>query len=284
MTLSDLFLPHTPYETYTLQGVPVDIKREDLYCHSSIAPLAKMRGVNTVMNRLKQQGISTVGVYDFKVSRAGIGISAMAKYLEMKCYACYPHYKTYDTEGLPKQQLKCQEWGAELYPIRAAQIQVNFNMAKKFITEQGGYMFPKGIILDETLESVASEVDHDAKRLAQYSNIVLCNGSGTITTGLLLGLARNGLEPRVYSISCTTTTAHCKRLRQHLRDIRNPFYDYGYDYQKVKVIPADIEYYTDCEVEVPFPCHPNYDRKAWKWLGENILSLEGRVLFWNIGA
>ena len=131
--LDELFVVHTPIETHTAAGVSVDVKREDLYCSPSISPLAKMRGVNIVMRRLKRAGFSTVGVFDFKVSRAGVGIAAMAKYLGMECIECYQHYKVYDTEGLPDQQRRCLEWGAELYPIRAAQIAINYYKGKKYV-------------------------------------------------------------------------------------------------------------------------------------------------------
>ena len=35
---------------------------------------------------------------------------------------------------------------------------------------------------------------------------------------------------------------------------------------------------------VPFPCNGTWDRKAWKWLEQNIDKLEGDILFWNIGG
>jgi hypothetical protein len=43
--------------------------------------------------------------------------------------------------------------------------------------------------------------------------------------------------------------------------------------------------YADAVVSpVGFPCNAFYDLKAWKWLAENIGTLPGPVLFWNIGA
>jgi len=278
--IEDLFRRHTPIETYELKGIEVDVKREDLYCRDIIAPLAKMRGVNVVMERLKQEGKHIVGVFDFKVSRAGVGIAAMAHLLGMRCIECYQHYKAYNSDGLPWQQTQCQKWGAELYSIPASRININYAIGKRYVERQGGYMFPKGIILEETIDSVASEVDYDADRLSKYENIVISVGSGTITTGLIKGLIRNGLLPNIYAIACTDSVIHCKRLYRYMEELPEP----TTQRIKLKVYPAKLEYYQACQTDCPFPSHPNYDRKAWAWLLENILIIKGRTLFWNIGA
>jgi hypothetical protein len=34
----------------------------------------------------------------------------------------------------------------------------------------------------------------------------------------------------------------------------------------------------------PFPCNQFWDIKQWKWLEENIDSIEGDILFWNVGG
>jgi len=62
--------------------------------------------------------------------------------------------------------------------------------------------------------------------------------------------------------------------------------DFGFFAYKgnVDIIDAGFEY-TDKETfKCPFPCNPYYDRKAWRWLAENINSLAKPLLFWNIGA
>jgi hypothetical protein len=42
-------------------------------------------------------------------------------------------------------------------------------------------------------------------------------------------------------------------------------------------------YYTPAQGSGPFPMHPYYDLKAWRWL-ESGPRLADPVLFWNIGA
>lgn len=55
-------------------------------------------------------------------------------------------------------------------------------------------------------------------------------------------------------------------------------------------LPIDIrksEYDFDDRLEgyeAPFPCNQFWDIKQWHWLENNIDSLEGDILFWNIGG
>jgi len=51
-----------------------------------------------------------------------------------------------------------------------------------------------------------------------------------------------------------------------------------------RLIDPEWEYTQSCDISVPFPCHPYYDRKAWKWLQENKNHLKKPILFWNIGS
>ena len=55
-------------------------------------------------------------------------------------------------------------------------------------------------------------------------------------------------------------------------------------------LPIDIrksEYDFDDRLdgyEAPFPCNQFWDIKQWHWLENNIDSLEGDILFWNVGG
>ena len=278
--INDLFLNHTPIEKYRIKGKTIFVKREDLFCSDKIAPLSKMRGVQRVMERLKKDRVNTVGVFDFKVSKAGVGISAMAKHLGMHCIECYQHYKSYDETGLPKQQQQCIEWGAELFPIKASRININYAIGKKYVTSFGGYMFPKGIILDETINATSAEVEYDQESIKSFKNIVISVGSGTIITGLVQGLLGLDVKMNVYGIACTNSVKHCKRFYKFCEEVP----DGSLKKIDIRILPSDIEYYDECVDECPFPAHPNYDRKAWRWLVKNIKDIKGPTLFWNIGA
>jgi hypothetical protein len=37
-------------------------------------------------------------------------------------------------------------------------------------------------------------------------------------------------------------------------------------------------------IDCPFPCNRYYDKKAFKWMVDNIDSIIQPVIFWNIGG
>lgn len=50
------------------------------------------------------------------------------------------------------------------------------------------------------------------------------------------------------------------------------------------IVPARIPYDSVPNQACPFPAHPNYDLKAWKFLFESLPRVKAPLLFWNIGA
>jgi threonine dehydratase len=271
---------HTPYESYNLKNKTIDVKRDDLFFDRRIAPVGKMRGVYRKLNDLNEDGFNTVGWFLFKVAIGGVGISSMCNLMGMRYIECYPHYKIYDKDGIPKQQIKSKKYGADLYPIKASRVNINRAIAKNYVESQGGFMFPPGLALDETLEAIHDEVIHDCDVIAQYDHIVVCLGSGTILTGIITALNKLRLYPKIHGICCTNKTTHCKRLYKYIDSVEeNVVEKFG-----LKIVASDIEFYDPCEDYCPFPSHPNYDRKAWRWLRNNVQELDGKILFWNIGA
>lgn len=127
-------------------------------------------------------------------------------------------------------------------------------------------------------KTIYDEINMDTPSLDAYPD-----NPGTFATSLKLledaiikGLLRNNLQPNIYAVCCTNAVQHCKRLHKEIKENK--------DLQKIniEILPAEIEYYSECNIETPFPSHPNYDKKAWYWLSKN--NIEGETLFWNIGG
>lgn len=83
------------------------------------------------------------------------------------------------------------------------------------------------------------------------------------------------MKKKVHVISTSTISTVVNKLKQWetyfpsnviVKDTPYDFYD-------------EMDFY-----ETPFPCNPNWDKKAWWWLDNNIDKLNGKTLFWNIGA
>lgn len=276
---------NTPIENYAVkvgkQEIPILVKREDLCTKPPLPPLAKLRGAELLLKTLKDKGVKLVGHHDSWYSKAGWGIAAICKELELdlKCIVGYPDYKG---RALPIQFVEAQIAGAELYPVRPNFIRVNYAMTKKYVESKGGYMLPFALACPESTIAVAREASTVPEELLG-GTLVLSVGSGTILSGLLLGLKE---YPRIYGISAGMSEKNQRWNISELLMLSQPMLGvkgFAAAY-KVTIIPPPRPY-AECEdYPCPFPSHPNYDRKAWRWLCEHIMELKQPLLFWNIGV
>ena len=257
--------PDTPIEEYYAGHIKVAVKRDDLYGAYPAPPLAKLRGASVLLTELKAQGITTIGVIDTRVSKAGQGIAYICSELGLKCIVGFPLAKGYSPE---QPKLIAQSLGATLYPLVAGRFGICYARFKKYIESQDGHMLPLGLTCSETVKAIAAEV---TKVASLYRTIVVCTGTGTIATGLALG-APTAL---VYGISCGMSITQ-QRHRINLLAYPNLL-------GNLILVPSAHNYY-DIIDSCPFPAHPYYDTKAWEWLVNNAHKLEKPILFWNIGA
>lgn len=104
-------------------------------------------------------------------------------------------------------------------------------------------------------------------------------GTGTILSGILLGLR---VLPTIYGISACISN---EKKASHIRSMTSlADWQRKYDIQAcLTLVPEIMGYYEACDTEVPFPCSPYYDRKAWKWMLQNLDNLKDPVVFWDIG-
>jgi len=277
----------TPIEEYNVQGKAVYVKREDL-CSPFPGPNnAKIRGVYAHLVKLKQKGITDVGILDTKISRAGWVVAYCCSVLGLKCHDFYPIYKN-DTR-LRFQQLMAKSFGANLIPQKASKQSIRYARAKKYMREiKNSVMLPDMLMLPESVIEVSKVLKAIDDELLT-GTVVVPVGSGTMLTGILKGLFEKNKfqKPKVYGILASNVTPEsrysnvCRLLKsfypKHTRlatQIK----------LRLKILNCGFEYLTPEYYPSPFPCDIYYDRKAWKWLCEYIGKLEEPILFWNIGG
>lgn len=267
----------TPIEEY--KGIYV--KREDLCVEPNPSRLEmpaqeKLRGVENLLKRLKSEGYKTIGVFDTRVSTAGWGVAALCSELGLKCRCYYPYLKN-ETRVVPHQQVMASAWGAKLVALPAGRTAILYAQARKDLeTIEESYMLPLGLVCIETVLAVAKV----AQELPRFGTIVVCTGTGTIAAGILAGLTEKNTPNELFGISCgMNLEKQTKRIKGLLKQVGEE--------GKMKLLRlgmADKDYYTPETFPSPFPSHPYYDRKAWRWLLLNQGGLVEPILFWNIGA
>jgi 1-aminocyclopropane-1-carboxylate deaminase/D-cysteine desulfhydrase-like pyridoxal-dependent ACC family enzyme len=268
----------TPIEEYQLWGKTIYVKREDLTTTFPGPNNSKIRGVLAYLQKLKERGVTKVGVLDTKVSRAGWIVSYIASKLGITVYDFYPRYK--DDKGLRFTQRMVKAFGGILVEQEAGRQSIRYARAKKYMQEVGGVMLPDMLKLREaTIENAKVVESIDIELLK--GTIIVPTGSATILSGIIRGLITLGLtKTRVYGILAANVSAKSR--------VNNVMFLLGelmlYPQPKVKIINCGYEYLTPCNIATPFPSDIYYDKKAWLWLMKNHEKLKEPILFWNVGG
>jgi 1-aminocyclopropane-1-carboxylate deaminase/D-cysteine desulfhydrase-like pyridoxal-dependent ACC family enzyme len=272
----------TPIEKYN----DIFVKREDLCFDPPAPPFSKCRGIIKHLEKLKQQGIETVGYTETSISMAGWGLAWACHLLSMKAVIFDPQYKT-KQELLDYHRTKWKEFKAETIPIQAGRAKVNWYLSKKILEKEYGKsakMLPLGLPLQETINETAKELVITLQSMEEIINtIVVCVGSGTICAGIIKGLNYFVNYPaKVYGIMSRDGNLKLKKkiVLQKAGIMGKGFFGKNI---KLEIINEGWNYSDKSNFDCPFPCHPYYDLKAWEFTMKKVFQLETPVLFWNIG-
>ena len=200
---------NTPIESYNIGKYPVFVKREDLCCPSPGPPFSKVRGLIPVLERLKSEGITTVGYTETSTSMAGWCLAWGCYMLGgLKAVIFDPQYKK--TPYLLKQHRKqWYQFDPDIIPIPAGRAKVNWHISKKILKKKylNSYLLPLGLILPETIEATKKEaLKTDIKN---FNSLIIPIGSGTIAAGILKAVCDYNIN--IYGICCRETDISMKR-------------------------------------------------------------------------
>lgn len=265
-----LYRDHTPITEVLVNGVPVFVKRDDLFGRLPAPPLGKLRGMRVVLRKLNERGVRVVGCWDTRISRLGEGLAAACKeFPGMRAIVSYPTRVGFP---VPRAVSNAADLGAEILPLRGNHVSICFAQARKRVEAVGGVMLPFGLECPEAVAAVAQEASLVPLRLCR-GTIILCCGSGVTLAGILLGM--RGSPHLIVGVSSGRSLAKIRRCVNK--------YSPGAS-RRVRFVEALMPYEDVSTVPCPFPAHPNYDLKAWQYLRKGIRRFKRPILFWNIGA
>lgn len=265
---------NTPTETYMLNGIPVDVKRDDLHNGTlELPPWAKIDGVRQLLTSELIDKNKPVIHLTVRGSYTGWVLGYYGKGLGYDIKIAYGDSKNYPREALDR----IESYGVELVPIRPNMMQIVYNSMTKLAKENDWQRLPYAFdhqIYHKYWQDKTTNYFNDS----DYDNLVILGGSGVTSVGMIRGFLDTEnfiMKKKVYVISSSTISSVTNKLKQWetfypnnviIRDTPYDFYD-------------EMNFY-----ETPFPCNCNWDKKAWWWLEQNIEKLSGKTLFWNIGA
>jgi len=278
--VSKLVIEKTPIEEYKVNNLTVYVKREDLSSPFPGPNISKVRGFLLHLLKIKERGYKNVGIVDSLHSRSGWAVSYICSQIkDLTCYEFFPQRKDIK---LGFNQLMCKHFNARLVPQVNARYSIRYARAKKFMQEiENSYMIPYLNIVQENTNETA-RITREVFEEYNFSTVVVSVGSGATMAGIIKGLSYlNKTNTEVLGILADKNVTKESRLRniRKLLEIQNfarlphiRLINYGFEYNNPEFYPC------------PFPCDLYYDRKAWRFLCENIHKLRQPILFWNLGG
>jgi hypothetical protein len=239
---------------------------------------AKMRGIEAKISQLHERGIKSVASQDTRISRIGWGISWVAKKYDMKHYNFYP---ATGAHGLPFYQKMSTFHGGEVIPIHGTFASGFRALCERHLKkhELNPYFFPIGASLDETLIEISNLVPQLPSDVFE-GTVVVNVSSGTICAGLSYGCLKNGFKPKIIGVQGSAFKNRKEKIFKKIQSV----YGKKIEYQNLELKDPGYQYRESEPYTPPFPCDLYLDRKAWKWLVDNINILPEPISFWNIGG
>jgi hypothetical protein len=271
-------LVQTPIEQYELKGRTIHVKRDDLVGDGIIMPRwSKIEGIKQILKSDtvdKSKPLVHLSVYG---SWTGWVLSELCKEVGIKFISAYPESKKFPMELLDK----VKENGAELYPMKPNMMKILENQLKTVCKEKGWQMLPYAFNHPMYVKYMGERMKEVLEKKS-YDHLVVSMGSGVTACGLIKEFLNYNSwqdllsnDKQVHSITMSSLKSTRKILAGNGVDDLNNIHIYESEFAFDDMMK---------DYEVPFNCNEFWDKKMWYWLEQNIDSLEGDILFWNIGG
>ena len=265
----------TPLEEYKIKGRSVWVKRDDLMGDGiHLPPWGKMAAIYRLVDKYvdKSKPLTHLSVDG---SWSGWTLAAICENLGIEFYYSHPDSKKISQELLG--EVKERYPYCKFNPIRPNMMSIMYNSLKKQAKEEGWQMLPYAFDHDFYMDYLSDRI----QPYNHFKNLVISSGSGVTLSGLAKGFFREELKefwPQTDKKIWTTCVSSENSINKMLKK------------NGLSQLPIDVrksEYDFDNRMEeynAPFPCNQFWDIKQWHWLENNIDSIEGDILFWNVGG
>ena len=264
---------NTPVELHLLKDRNVYVKRDDLMGDGdTLPPWGKMAGIDRLLENLNPNyPLIHLAVNG---SWSGWALSYLCKQRGIKFIYAYAPSKTYSQFILDK----AKENDCEFYELKPNMMAILYSQVQSYARRKDIQMLPYAFdhidyrtILKQRADEVFKEnlVDH----------LVISAGSGVTSSPII-----QAFSPGNDLFSNSQKQAHSITV-SNVKTIYEKYKSHSISSSAIEVYKTEFEFddmMTD--YEIPFPCNGTWDRKAWWWLENNIESLKGDILFWNIGG
>jgi|TARA_B110000902_G_C14242055_1_gene562839 hypothetical protein len=265
----------TPLEEFKIKGRSVWVKRDDLMGDGiNLPPWGKMAAIYELVKKYVDPSKPLTHL-SVDGSWSGWCLASVCEDLGIEFYYSHPNSKKISKELLGEVKERYPE--CKFNPIRPNMMAIMYNSLKKQAREDGWQMLPYAFDHDFYKDYMSDRI----KPYKNFKNLVVSSGSGVTLSGLAKGFFEEELKeffPQTNKTIYTTCVSSENSIKKMLK--RNGLNQLPIDIRKSEF---DFDNRMD-DYTTPFPCNQFWDIKQWHWLEENIDSIDGDILFWNIGG
>ncbi len=268
-----------PIEKYSVDNEYIYVVRDDL-CSAFPGPNnSKVRGLYKKLLALKEGGVKTVATQDTSISRAGWGVSWLCKQLDMTNINFYAERKEMNF-----YQRMSQYHGGIMVPLHGTYSSGFRAMAINYLRKNNisAYFLPNGLATQEAVIGNAElylQLPEDLK----HGTIICSVSSGAICSGISYGASIEHKKTRVIGVLSSSFKNRQSKMVDFMRSA-NLILGRPHTWNIPEVVDLGYEYKDTIKEAPPFPCDIFMDRKAWKYLLDNINTLPKPIVFWNVGG
>lgn len=272
-------LIQTPIEIHAIGDRKIHVKRDDLVGDGVIFPRwAKIEGIRRILESDaidRNRPLTHLSVYG---SWTGWVLSRLCMELGMEFISAYP-----DSRSYPEKILEIIDGnGAILYPMKPNMMKILDNKLRGVAKQKGWQILPYAFNHPSYIKYMQSRM-HEVLMQSNYDHLVVSMGSGVTSSGLIREFLQYSSwkdilqnKRQVHSVTMSSIKSTQKILNENLAGDMNNIHIYTSEFAFDDMMDDVMDY--------PFDLNEFWDRKTWYWLSQNVDSLDGEILFWNIGG
>jgi hypothetical protein len=269
------FNENTPLEEYKLKNRSVWVKRDDLMGDGvHLPPWGKIGAVYELVKKYvdRNKPLTHLSVDG---SWTGWVLASICRDLGIEFHVSYPDSKKISQEYLGMIKEMYPE--VHMNPIRPNMMQIMYNSLKKQAKDMDWQMLPYAF----DHEFYRNYLKERIQPYTHFKNLVVSSGSGVTLSGLMMGYYKDELNeflPKTDKMVWTTCVSSESSIQKMLKKS-------GVGHLPISIRKSEFDFDNRLDdYKAPFPCNQFWDIKQWHWLENNIESIEGDILFWNVGG
>jgi len=269
----------TPLEVYEVKGRKVWVKRDDLMGDNiTLPPWGKIEAIYNLVDKYvdRKRPLTHLVVNG---SWSGWALAAICEKLDIEFYYSYPDNSIISQELIEKVRQLYPK--TKFNPIQNNIQDIMYSQLKISTKETGWQLLPYAFNHQFYIEYLQKRMRDVLKEKNDFKHLVVSSGEGVTSAGLIKEFVgdRNDfwVKPERHAWSTCVSS---------YRTVKRTYEQYGaYDPMNVHIRKSEHMFNDRLEnYPTPFPCNQFWDIKQWKWLEDNIETLDGDILFWNIGG